>query len=170
MDIRPESPDDAGAVRELLLRAFDTPAEADLVDDLRARAVPFIGLVAEIDGSVAGYVAFSEVTLHPPVAGVWLALGLAPLAVGDAFRCRGVGSALVRAGVDACREAGADLVVVLGDPGYYGRFGFGPAAGLALVSGYDAPEEAFQVLALADMPAPDHASLVRFRPEFDRFA
>jgi putative acetyltransferase len=168
MDIRPASHDDTGAVRELLLCAFETSAEADLVDDLRAHARP-LELVAELDGRLVGYVAFSEVTLHPGVEGVWLALGLAPLAVDEAYRDRGVGAALVNAGLEACRTAGADLVVVLGDPAYYSRFGFGPAAGLGLVSSFDAPPEAFQVLALADMPTPAHASLVRFRPEFDRF-
>jgi putative acetyltransferase len=165
VNVRPERPADAPAIRRVLEAAFPGHLEADLVDALRAAGRLAISLVAEDGGRVVGHVAFSPVTLDDaPIA----ALGLAPLAVEpDHQRC-GVGSALVRAGLDACRAAGVRLVVVLGEPAYYARFGFEPAARLGLRDEYHGGD-AFRALALADEPAPAAGGLVRYAPEFALF-
>jgi putative acetyltransferase len=169
VDIRPEEPTDAAAARQLLLAAFETPAEADLVETLRANATPYIALVA-VDGDVlVGHIAFTAVAFDPMRERPGLALGLAPLAVAESHRRRGVGAALAEVGLAACREAGAFLVVTLGDPAYYGRFGFEPAATLGLCCVFEAPPEAFQAMALRPWDRTPGITTVHFRPEFDTF-
>jgi putative acetyltransferase len=169
VQIRPETPADASAVRDLLLAAFDTPAEADLVDALRVSATPYIALVAVNGDHVVGHIAFTAVAFDPMRDRLGLALGLAPLAVATGYRRGGVGADLVKAGLEACREARAALVVTLGDPAYYSRFGFKPAAGFGLRSSFDAPPEAFQALALREWEPASGVTTVYFRPEFDVF-
>ena len=147
MEVRPEAPADRAAVRRVHEAAFGRPDEADIVERLRARAVPYLGLAAVRDGAVVGHIAFSPVTLEPARPGLDVR-GLAPMAVLPAHQRAGVGSALVRAGLAACRRDGAAAVVVLGHPDYYPRFGFRPASTFGLHSTYDAPDEAFMALEL----------------------
>jgi putative acetyltransferase len=125
--IREERPEDRLAVYEVNRRAFPTPAEADLVDALRPMADPLISLVAVLDGRVVGHILFTPVRVVGET-GERTALGLAPMAVFPEFQSQGIGSRLVRAGLDACRALGYPAVVVLGHPDYYPRFGFEPAA------------------------------------------
>jgi putative acetyltransferase len=114
-----------------------------------------------VGGAVVGHVLFSPVT----VAGAPDGIGLAPLAVLPAHQRRGVGSALVREGLEACRRLGCPFVVVLGHPGYYPRFGFRRAAGAGLGNEYGA-DEAFMVLALRPGSLPAGGGLVRYGPDF----
>jgi putative acetyltransferase len=125
--LRAERPADAAAIHRIHEAAFGRPGEADLVDALRARTDPYLGLVAEASGTVVAHVAFSPVEVeHGRPA--HLLLGLGPLAVDPSLQRRGAGSALAREGLRACAARGAGLVFVLGHPGYYPRFGFEPAA------------------------------------------
>jgi putative acetyltransferase len=133
------------------------------VEALRATARPFVSLVAEAEGCVAGHIAFSPVTVDGMDHG---ALGLAPMAVAPAHQRRGIGGALMRAGLAACRAAGAPFVVVLGDPAYYGRFGFVPAAHHGLRCEYDVPAGAFQVQALRPGALDGVRGLVRYHTAF----
>jgi len=116
--IRPETPQDRAALARLLTRAFDGPAEARLVEALRGADDLALSLVAEAEGCIIGHVAMSPLRAAAP------ALALAPLAVHPAVRSRGIGQALVHAALAAFQD---HAVVVLGDPAYYGRFGFAPA-------------------------------------------
>ena len=163
--IRSEAPDDRAAVREVNLLAFGGPGEADLVDALRERAVPCVSLVADAGDRVVGHLMLTPVTVdgHPSLR----AMGLAPMAVLPEHQRAGVGSALVREGLDRCRALGIELVVVLGHPAYYPRFGFAPASRLGLRCVYDAPDEAFMAIALTGGAHPDRAGLVRYHPAFD---
>jgi putative acetyltransferase len=124
-EIRPETPDDARAVRALLLDAFDSHAEADLVDALRRDGDLALGLLAEADEGLAGYLGVSRASLAGRPA-----LALAPLAVRKGRRVEGVGSRLVRAALRDLETGFDGHVVVLGDPGWYDRFGFSPASEL----------------------------------------
>jgi putative acetyltransferase len=144
--IRPEQARDQAGVRAVTVAAFGTPAEADLVEALRARARPLVSLVAEEAGAIVGHILFSPVTLpgHPTLA----LMGLAPMAVAPARQRAGIGSALVRVGLEACRQLPADAVVVLGHPEYYPRFGFASGVRSGLACEYDVPAEAFMVLEL----------------------
>ena len=110
----------------------------------------------------------SDVTIRPDAPGepeVRTAAGLAPMAVHPDLQRRGIGSRLVEEGLEACRAAGRELVVVLGHPDYYPRFGFTPAAGLGLVWEHDAPSEAFLALELVPGAAGE-GGMVSYRPEF----
>lgn len=146
MLIRNEETHDRALVHALNAAAFATPAEADLVDTLRARASPVVSLVAEQAGEVVGHILFSPVTLSGH-AGLKL-MGLAPMAVAPSHQRRGIGSALVRAGLEHCRALDAGALVVLGHPGYYPRFGFSPSVRFGIGCEYDVPDDAFMVAEL----------------------
>ena len=164
MLIRNEIPGDRVAVHALNAAAFETAAEAGLVDALREQARPLVSLVADDGGAVIGHILFSPVALpgHPGLA----IMGLAPMAVAAAHRGRGVGSALVREGLERCREIGCDAVVVLGHPAYYPRFGFVPAAGFGIGCEYDAPAEAFMILELRPGALAGAGGTVRYHAAF----
>ena len=146
MQTRIEEEQDRDAVYAINLSAFETKAEADLVDVLRDQARPMVSMVAEDNGTVIGHIMFSPVTLsgHPDLQ----AMGLAPMAVAPAHQRKGIGSALVRAGLEQCRQLGIAAVVVLGHPRYYPRFGFTPSSRFGIDSEYEVPEEVFMVMEL----------------------
>lgn len=112
--IRAEQPGDHAAVHSLHVEAFETTAEADLVDILREEAKPMHSLVAEIDGKVVGHILFTPVDLegHPDA----FLMGLAPMAVSAGLQRQGIGTALVQQGLMQLRKSGCDGVVVLGHP------------------------------------------------------
>ena len=146
MEIRPERPGDAARVHALNRAAFESDTEATLVDALRARAAGTISLVAEEDGEIVGHIMFSPVQLTgaPDVR----ALALAPMAVAPGRQRTGVGSALVRRGLEHSRASSADAVFVVGHPAYYPRFGFTLASGAGIACEFEVPDEAFMVLEL----------------------
>lgn len=126
MIIRPETPDDHDAIRQILIAAFaDHPfshqTEHLIVEGLRADDHLTVSLVAEVDGKVVGQIAFSPVKIGGKDDG-WLALG--PVAVLPAFRARGIGQALVNEGMKAIRDLGAQGCVLVGEAAFYNRFGF----------------------------------------------
>lgn len=144
MIIREEEENDQAAIRSVNVSAFETPSEANLVDALRVQATPVVSLVAEENDIVVGHIMFSPVTLsgHPELK----AIGLAPMAVIPEFQRTGIGSTLVRAGLEQCKQLGFVAVVVLGHPEFYPRFGFSPSSRFGINSEYDVPENAFMVL------------------------
>jgi putative acetyltransferase len=144
--IRPEAPADVAGIQAVLRSAFETGLEANLVDALREQARPLASLVAVIDDAVVGHIMFSPVTLSSD-AKVAL-MGLAPMAVTPDRQRQGIGTALVRAGLDACRRLGTVGVVVLGHPEYYPKFGFVRASTLGWRSQYEVPDEAFMAIEL----------------------
>jgi putative acetyltransferase len=123
MNIRNETPADYAAVYEVNKLAFDgRDAEPRLVEN--ARQVPgAISLVAEIEGRVVGHILFTPIEIATE-AGSVPAISLAPLAVHPDFQKRGVGMALTRRGLEECQTQGHQIVIVLGHPNYYPRFGF----------------------------------------------
>ncbi len=164
--IRPEEPADADAIHRVHARAFPTPAEAELVRALRAAGAIELGLVAELGGQVVGHIVFSAVTIETPGASKpSRGLGLAPVAVLGTAQKKGLGRALISTGLDRARAAGHRLCVVLGDPAYYGRFGFVPAHTLGLWCTFEVPREAFQALELVKGASP--SGLVKYRPELE---
>lgn len=121
--IRPETSADHAAIQELHQAAFGNPAEANLVAALGDGGYTEVSLVAEREDRVVGHILFSRLLIHT-AQGAVNALSLAPLAVCPEHQRQGVGSELVRAGLDACLRGGHLIVTVLGDPNYYQRFGF----------------------------------------------
>jgi len=165
MVIRLEETADEAAVHALNAAVFPTPAEADLVDALRVRARPIVSLVAVDGGAVVGHILFSPVSLDGFEDRSLM--GLAPMAVAPARQRRGIGSQLVRAGLEACGNLGCGAVVVLGHPDYYPRFGFSTAARRGLTCEYDAPDEAFMVLELRRDYLAGAEGVIRYHPAFD---
>ncbi|WP_327065709.1 GNAT family N-acetyltransferase [Kitasatospora sp. NBC_01302] len=143
---RVEEPADAPAVRRVHMAAFPGPEEADLVDALRRDPAWLPGLsVVAVDG---GGLVVAHALLTRLRVGRGKGLALAPVAVAPECQRRGVGERVVRAALELAEEAGERLVVVLGDPAYYGRFGFTPAARHGVTGPFEVPEEVFQVLPL----------------------
>jgi putative acetyltransferase len=129
--IRPERAGDAGAIRAVLTAAFETSAEADLVERLRADGDLVLALVAEHGGAIRGTIAFARLRIDTAKA-----VGLAPLAVMPDARRQGIGGALVREGLRLLAAQDEQLIFVLGAPAYYRRFGFDRAAARAFACKY----------------------------------
>ena len=162
--IRPEEPRDYSAIRSVLESAFVGGIEWRLVDLLRDAGSLILGLVAECDGYVIGHIAFSPVSVLGSTCGV----GLAPVAVQQDWQRQKVGSALIEAGLEKLRAVGVPAVFVLGEPDYYGRFGFVPASrcGLSCVFGGG---DGFQVMPLVDGGLPRAPATVEYSGEFKLF-
>ena len=163
--IREEINADLESIQRVHLSAFNSPAEANLVDLLRFRGKAVISLVAEIGSEIVGHILFSPVSIEPPAKG-WNALGLAPVAVIPDKQRQGIGKALVKRGLERCRELGFEVVVVLGDPGYYKKFGFQRALDHGLGNEYQADEH-FMVLELNPGVLHQFNGQVKYAPEFN---
>lgn len=140
--IRDEAPEDRGTIHGLIKRAFTSQPHADgneqdLVDLLRERGELVLSLVATLPGKgVVGHIGFSPVTIDGADCR-WCQM--APVSVEPALHRLGVGSALIRAGIERLDAAGARGIGVVGDPAYYERFGFSRLDGLSP----DGPEAVF---------------------------
>ncbi len=126
MIVRPETPCDHDAIRRVLIAAFANhpfshQTEHLIVEGLRADNALIVSLVAEVEGTVVGQIAFSSVTINGKDCG-WLALG--PVAVSPSHQRQGIGTALVNEGLKAIRSMGAQGCFLVGDPAFYRRFGF----------------------------------------------
>lgn len=157
--IRDEEPSDGAAIRAIVEAAFRRPDEADLVDQLRRDGACEVSLVAVTGSSVVGYALLSR--MRAP----FRALALAPVAVAPDRQHSGIGSRLIRAGLDRAQAAGWQGIFVLGAPGYYRRFGFDPALARGFASPYAGPH--LMVLALGpDLPA--SSGEIEYAPAFSR--
>lgn len=150
--LRPEEPADVEPVRRVLAAAYArpevaVPPEVRLVDELRLSSawLPKLATVAEWGGEIVGYALLTRVRVDP---GGWPALSLGPVAVAPHRQRIGHGTAVVQAALDAATELGERLVVVLGDPAFYRRFGFVPGSRLGLTSPWSGLGDPWQALVL----------------------
>jgi len=164
IEIRSENGEDAGAVRHVLEAAFGSSEEADLVERLREANKATISLVAECGGQLVGHILFSPVTIAPPQAR-FNGIGLAPVAVLPEFQKRGIGSHLICEGLEQCRDAGYEIVVVLGDHRFYERFGFSRASDHGLGNEYGVDED-FMAMELGEGALEQASGTVKYQPEF----
>lgn len=164
--VRPEEPQDHAAIRKLVTAAFGQEAEARLVDALRDQSYSRLALVAERNGEIVGYLLFSDLPIECP-SGTVPALALAPLAVAPAVQRTGIGSQLMREGLRRAANAGHRIVVVLGHPDYYPRFGFSAALAKRLSSPYSG--DAFMALELAAGALDGVSGEVKYPPPFSAF-
>ncbi len=156
---RAESPADVPAVRSIHLAAFETPAEADLVDALRGDPSWLPGLsvvVTDPAGRVVGHALLTRCSIDATPA-----LCLAPCAVLPELQRSGAGSAAIRAALQAARERGEAYVTVLGHPDYYPRFGFQRASTFGIRVDLDVPDEALMAMTL-DETRPLPAGTIRY--------
>ena len=163
--IRPEAPEDVSAIHHVNKQAFGRENEAKLVDKLRNRGVLTISLVAVQDGEIVGHIAFSPVIVETGRSS-FEAITLAPLAVLPACQNKGIGSQLVGAGLEECRYLRHEIVVVVGHPDYYPRFGFVQAKANGLECEFEVPDEAWMALELRGCALARRRGTVRFQPEF----
>jgi len=162
--IRDEDQSDIPAIHTIHRRAFGGDYEPRLVEMLRNAGCVSSSLVAIVEDQVVGHVLFSPVTFDPPLATQrWVALG--PIGVLPEYQGRGIGSVLVRRGLDQCRSAGWDGAVLLGSPGYYSRFGFVQASHHGLSSEFG-DGAAFQAAELRQGALEEIEGKVLYAPEF----
>lgn len=166
--IRQERPEDAAGIRHVNVQAFGRPAEADLVDLLRTRDQVILSLVASQGDLIVGHILFSPVRIESE-GGLFAAaaVGLAPMAVLPELQKQGIGTQLVKHGLEQCRQTSYECVVVLGHAEYYPRFGFVPASRYGLKCEYDVPDEVFMALELREGALKGHAGIVKYLPEFN---
>ena len=131
-------------IRQVNEAAFDRAVEADLVDSLRTEGE--LSVVAEVDRRVIGHILFSRMSIETPTVEI-AAVALAPMAVLPRFQRRGIGGELIRHSLDTLRGLGERIVIVLGHPEYYPRFGFSTAKASSLESPF--PRDAFMALELS---------------------
>src|SRR5947207_7911996 len=139
ISVRPEAVTDHEAIRHVNRLAFGREEEAQLVDALREGGYVRASLVAEQAGQVVGHILFSDLPILT-AAGTVSALALAPLAVLPEFQNQGIGSALIRRGLAVCQEQGHQIVVVVGHPPFYPRFGFSAQLAAQLASPFSGKE------------------------------
>jgi len=148
--IRPETPADFAAIREINIAAFlhhpfSQQTEHLIVEALRAAGALEISLVADVDGEVVGHIAFSRASVGEASEGLYL---LGPVAVLPERQGRGVGRELIEAGLGELRSRGASGCVLVGDPDFYRRFGFSSYPGLTC---HGVPDEYVLFLPLASV-------------------
>lgn len=165
--VRAEKAEDIGAIRKLNKKAFKGNDESKLIDVIRESDgfIPGLSLAAEKDGKIVGHILFSPVKIKGP-SGAAPALALAPMAVLPAYQNQGIGSELVKRGLEECRGLGHKIVVVVGHAGYYPRFGFAKAGEKGLRLPFEAPEEIFMVLELVPGALSEVKGTVEYPPAF----
>jgi putative acetyltransferase len=150
VDIRIEnvqSVEDCTAIRAVITAAFQRVDEADLVDQLRADNHALLSLVAEREGSIVGHVLFSRMWIDT-ARGRVSAVALAPVAVLPDHQRKGIAARLITRGIELLRQRNEVIVIVLGNPDYYLRFGFSAEKSRSLKSPF--PPEAFMAMELTD--------------------
>jgi putative acetyltransferase len=163
--IRREMPPDIPGIHEVNRQAFGTTVEAGLVDALRCRDAITLSLVAVKGEKIIGHVLFSQVEILSQ-ASLSATLGLGPVAVLPEEQRKGTGARLIEAGLEECRKAGHEVVVVLGEPDYYSRFGFKTSKPYGISYEQDIPEQFFMVLELCPGALAGRSGIVRYQPEF----
>ncbi|MCC5618556.1 N-acetyltransferase [Nostoc sp. CHAB 5836] len=145
MNIRCETLEDYTVIAEVNKLAFDQENEAKIVEKIRNsdRYIPEFSLVAEVENVVVGHILFSYIDLVGEET--LQVLGLAPLAVHPQFQRQGIGSALIKAGLEIAEAKGEAIVIVLGHPHFYSRFGFQASVVYEIESPFPIPEDVFMV-------------------------
>ncbi len=124
-----------------------------------------MSLVALRENEVVGHIVFSPVTIESSGSS-FDAIGLGPMAVLPQYQGKGIGSQLVRIGLEQCRQASHEIVVVVGHPDFYGRFGFVPTKYRGIHCEFDVPGDAFMVMELRQDALAGRGGLVKYQPEF----
>ena len=165
LNIRKEERGDIGIIRHVNKQAFGQEDEADIIEKLRKRNILSISLVALDGGEIVGHIAFSPVIIESADSS-FQAMALGPMSILPEHQRRGIGSRLVRAGLEECRNLGHDIAVLVGHPEYYPRFGFVPARPKGIKCEFEAPDEAWMVVELGENALAGRQGTAIFQPEF----
>ena len=165
LTIRRETPEDINSIRYVNELAFGQREEAELIDKLRNRDAVTLSLVAVHAGQIVGHILFSPVTVESE-GSRFEAITLAPIAVLPEYQRKGIGSQLVQVGLKECYQLGHEVVVVVGHPDYYPRFGFIPAKSKGIDCEFEVPDEAWMIIELKEGALAGRSGTVRFQPEF----
>ena len=165
LTIRPERASDRDGIHQVHCLAFPTPAEANLVSRLRDEGAVCASIVAVVDDRIAGHALFSLAALQLESETLEIA-ALGPVGVLPEQQRRGIGDAMIRAGLERCQARGLPATIVLGHPSYYPRFGFERADTWSIRCTFDVPMEAFMI-AWTTTPV-NRPGLARYHPAFDK--
>lgn len=163
-----ETENDTAAIREVLIAAFDRTNEAKLVDLIRnsENFIPELSIVAKENNLVVGHILFTPISIDTATE-KFSALALAPLAVTPAQQRQGIGSQLIEIGLAKSQELGHNIVVVLGHPNYYAKFGFQTASNFGVEAPFPVPDEAFMILGLKPDALHNVSGTVRYPAYFN---
>jgi len=166
MGIRTEKKTNIEKIWQINVKAFETELEANLVNTIRSSGISNISLVYEENNELVGHIFLTPVKLIGDTSGLRL-MGLGPIAVKPKDQNKGIGSSLVKAGIQQCLNKGYDAIVVLGHPNYYPKFGFVPSVRYGIKSEYEVPEEVFMVLGLKENALKGKKGIVKYHKAFD---
>jgi putative acetyltransferase len=164
--VRNEVPHDVAAIRRVNTSAFETDAEAKLVDALRSAGALVLSLVAEVNSEIVGHIAFSPVVVTS-AEHIRHGVGLAPMAVSPAYQRQGIGGTLIDVALGMLGDAGHPFCVVLGHSDYYPRHGFVRASPFGIRWERPVPEDIFFVREIAPGGLSGVSGTVRYRAEFE---
>ena len=168
LSIRPEKEDDIPVIQKINDLAFNQEAEGILVNKLRKSDafIPELSLVAESAGQLVGHILFTRIRVLEGESEA-PSLALAPMAVLPDFQSKGVGSALIKRGLERAKELAYDSVIVLGHDKYYPRFGFQPASQWNIRCPFPVPDAAFMALALKEGALENIQGVVEYAAPFN---
>ena len=164
-EIRPAAPKDYEAIFNVLTSAFEQDDEARRLNALRDDNAITRELVAVFNDNVIGYCAFSRVSASPALPENPLLLGMAPVAVSPEFQNRGIGRRLINNGLQHAKNDNAAMVVVVGAPEYYSRFGFEPGRLHHFTWAAMDAGDAFLVI-VYNLPAEGRPRTISYHPAF----
>ncbi|NYT00929.1 MAG: N-acetyltransferase [Methanocellales archaeon] len=164
--IRKEEKKDYKKVYEVNCFAFQQEYESKLIEKIRKgkNFIPELSLVAEIDDEIVGHILFSRIEIVGD--SVFDSLALAPMAVIPEFQKQGIGSKLIKKGIEKAKELGFDSIIVLGHKEYYPKFGFQKASKWNIKCPFEVHEEAFMAIELTEKAFEDKAGTVKYPDEF----
>ncbi|MBL3527058.1 MAG: N-acetyltransferase [gamma proteobacterium endosymbiont of Lamellibrachia anaximandri] len=165
MSIRAEEKSDIDGIWKVNTEAFETKEEANIVNALRNSGVTNISLVYEKNNELGGHILFTPVELIGDTSGLKL-MGLAPMAVIPNLQNKGIGSSLIKSGIQQCIDEGYGAVVVLGHQDYYPKFGFVPSVKYGIKSEYDVPDDVFMVLELKENALKGKQGTIKYHEAF----
>ncbi|MFX1394307.1 MAG: GNAT family N-acetyltransferase [Promethearchaeota archaeon] len=166
--IRSESLNDYNQISDVIYYAFGQNDEVRLVEKLRSSPdyIVELSLVAILNGLIVGHILFSKILIKSEKSEI-PALALAPLAVRPEYQNQGIGSRLVEKGLEECKRLNHKIVIVLGHPNFYPKFGFKPAYDFGVIAPFEVPKEAFLILELKSGALVGISGTVIFPPAFN---
>jgi putative acetyltransferase len=164
--IRQEIASDYEKVYEINKLAFQQESESKIIEQIRKgnNFIPELSLVAEVNSEIVGHILFSKIKIVGD--STFDSLALAPMAVIPEFQKRGIGSKLIRRGIEKAKELGFDSIIVLGHKDYYPKFGFQKASKWGIQCPFEAPEEAFMAIELTEKALDGKSGIVHYPDEF----